>query len=51
MQCALIGSNNIKDIIKWGKEYFEENERFIGMTFFNETKLPIENRQAVYDSI
>lgn len=45
------GPEYIKDIIKWGKEYFEENERFIGMTFFNETKLPIENRQAVYDSI
>ena len=45
------GPEYIKDIIKWGKEYFEENERFIGMTFFNETKLPAENRQAVYDSI
>jgi hypothetical protein len=45
------GPEYIKDIIKWGKDYFKENERFIGMTFFNETKLPEENRQAVYDSI
>ena len=45
------GPEYIKNIIKWGKEYFEENDRFMGMTFFNETKLPDENRKAVYDSI
>jgi hypothetical protein len=41
----------IRNIIKWGKEYFKNNDRFVGMTFFNEVKIPDENRQAVYDSI
>jgi hypothetical protein len=41
----------IKNIINWGKSYFSKNERFLGMTFFNEVKIPEENRQAVYDSI
>ena len=42
---------DIKNIINWGKEQFKKNERFMWMTFFNEVKLPTENRQAVYDSI
>jgi hypothetical protein len=41
----------VKNIIAWGKELFARNDRFIGMTFFNEVKLPEENRQAVYESI
>ncbi|HNR68876.1 MAG TPA: hypothetical protein PKN04_12565 [bacterium] len=41
----------VKNIIAWGKECFARNDRFIGMTFFNEVKLPEENRQAVYESI
>jgi hypothetical protein len=41
----------VKNIINWGKEYFKKNDRFIGMTFFNEVKLPEDNRKAVYDSI
>jgi hypothetical protein len=45
------GPEYIKNIIRWGKDYFEKNDRFLGMTFFNEVKLPEENRQAVYDSI
>ena len=45
------GPKYIKNIIKWGKDYFQKNERFIGMSFFNEVKIPEENRQAVYDSI
>jgi hypothetical protein len=45
------GPEYIKNIIKWGKEYFKNNDRFMGMTFFNEVKLPPENRQAVYDSM
>ena len=28
-----------------------QNKNFLGMTFFNEVKIPKENRQAVYDSI
>ncbi|NLP11422.1 hypothetical protein GX408_13590 [bacterium] len=43
--------NYVKAIIRWGKEYFEKNDRMIGMTFFNEVKVPEDNRQAVYDSI
>jgi len=45
------GPEYIKNIINWGKEQFKKNDRFMGMTFFNEVKLPDENRQAVYDSI
>ena len=45
------GPEYIKNIIKWGKEYFKKNDRFLGMTFFNKVKIPEENRQAVYDSI
>lgn len=45
------GPEYVKNIIKWGKEYFKKNDRFLGMTFFNEVKIPEENRQAVYDSI
>lgn len=44
------GPDYIKSIIKWGKEYSRMN-RFRGMTFFNEVKIPNENRQAVYNSI
>jgi hypothetical protein len=45
------GPEYIKSIIYWGKEYAKTNEQFNGMTFFNEVKIPEENRQAVYDSI
>ncbi len=45
------GPEYIKSIIHWGKEYAKTNEQFKGMTFFNEVKIPEENRQAVYDSI
>lgn len=45
------GPKYIKNIIKWGKDYFHKNDRFMGMSFFNEVKIPEENRQAVYDSI
>ncbi len=41
----------VKKIIAWGKDYFSRSDRFMGMTFFNEVKIPEENRQAVYDSI
>jgi len=41
----------VRKAIRWGKEYFQRNERFLGMTFFNEVKIPEENRQAVYESI
>ncbi len=39
----------IESMIHWGKNYFLENERFMGMTFFNEVNIPEENRRAVYD--
>lgn len=41
----------VKSIIQWGKEYAKINPQFKGMTFFNEVKIPDNNRQAVYDSI
>ena len=41
----------VRNIIKWARAYFKKNERMIGMTFFNEIKVPEDNRQAVYDSI
>jgi len=50
-QLPSIGPEYIKSIIKWGKKYSKINKRFRGMTFFNEVKIPDENRQAVYDSI
>ena len=45
------GPEYVKSIIKWGKDYATRNSQFKGMTFFNEVKIPEENRQAVYDSI
>jgi hypothetical protein len=45
------GPEYIRNIIEWGKRYFEANERFVGMTFFNEVKIPEENRQAVYQAV
>jgi len=45
------GPAYIKNIINWGKDYTKKNDRFLGMTFFNEVKIPEENRQAVYESI
>ncbi len=45
------GPKYVKSIIDWGKEYAKTNKQFKGMTFFNEVKIPDENRQAVYDSI
>ena len=41
----------VKSIINWGKEYAKINKQFKGMTFFNEVKIPDQNREAVYDSI
>jgi hypothetical protein len=41
----------VKAIINWGKEYAKINKQFKGMTFFNEVKIPDQNRQAVYESI
>jgi hypothetical protein len=38
-------------MIGWGKKYQKKSAHFRGMTFFNEVKLPAENRMAVYDSI
>ncbi len=45
------GPEYIKNIISWGKEYSKTNTRFKGMTFFNEVKIPDENREAVYKYI
>jgi len=45
------GPAYIKKMIGWGKRYQKRNDHFRGMTFFNEVKLPPENRKAVYDSI
>ena len=45
------GPAYIKKMIGWGKGYQKRNDHFKGMTFFNEVKLPPENRKAVYDSI
>lgn len=41
----------IRNIIEWGKNYQKQNACLKGMTFFNEVKLPSENRKAVYDTI
>lgn len=45
------GPKYVRSIINWGKEYAKSNKQFKGMTFFNEVKIPDQNRQAVYDSI
>ncbi len=45
------GPEYVRNIIQWGKHYSKKNNRFLGMTFFNEVMIPDENRQAVYDSI
>ena len=45
------GPEYVKAIIKWGIAYAKINTQFKGMSFFNEVKIPEENRQAVYDSI
>ena len=45
------GPEYIKNVIDWAKEYYKTNERFTGMSFFNEVKIPDENRQAVYENI
>jgi hypothetical protein len=45
------GPEYIRNMIEWGIAYQNKNPRFKGMTFFNEVKLPVENRQAVYDNI
>lgn len=45
------GPKYVKSIINWGKEFYTINKRFKGMTFFNEVKIPNENRQAVYNTI
>ncbi len=45
------GPDYVKNIIRWGKEYHKKNNRFKGMIFFNEVKIPQENRDAVYQSI
>jgi len=45
------GPDYIKKIIAWAKNYHEQNSRLTGMSFFNEIKIPEENRQAAYDGI
>ncbi len=45
------GPEYIKKIIAWGRAYHRQNSRLTGMTFFNEIKIPEENRKAVYDGI
>lgn len=45
------GPKYIKNIIEWGQNYQKQNAHFKGMIFFNEVKLPAENRRAVYDTI
>ena len=45
------GPDYIKNIISWGKKYSKRNNRFKGMIFFNEVKIPQENRDAVYKYI
>jgi hypothetical protein len=45
------GPEYVKNIIEWGKAYSRRNNRFKGMTFFNEVKIPDENREAVYNSM
>ena len=45
------GPEYVRNIIEWGKAYSKTNKRFKGMTFFNEVKIPDENREAVYNSI
>jgi hypothetical protein len=45
------GPEYIKNIIAWGKEYHERHPRLTGMTFFNEVKIPDENRNAVYENM
>jgi hypothetical protein len=45
------GPEYIKNIIAWGKQYHEGHPRLTGMTFFNEIKIPEENRTAVYEGI
>ena len=45
------GPKYVKQMVNWAKRTFEKNNRFLGMTFFNEVKIPPENRQAVYESI
>lgn len=45
------GPEYIQRIIRWGRQYHRRNPRFKGMMFFNEVKLPQENRDAVYAAI
>jgi hypothetical protein len=45
------GPKYIKQMVNWAKQTFEKNECFLGMTFFNEVKIPPKNRRAVYESI
>ena len=45
------GPAYIKKILDWGKTYHRKNKRLTGMTFFNEVKIPEENRAAVYESL
>lgn len=37
--------------VAWGKPDHKCDSRLTGMTFFNEIKIPEENRKAVYDGI
>ena len=45
------GPDYIRRAIRWGKAYRQQNRRFKGMMFFNEVKIPEENRDAVYSGI
>jgi hypothetical protein len=41
----------VRRIVAWGKEMARREPRFLGMTFFNEVRVPPDNRQAVYQGI
>lgn len=41
----------VHNIIKWGKQMANREPRFTGMSFFNEVKIPPDNRRAVYDAL
>jgi hypothetical protein len=38
----------VRNIVAWGKAMALREPRFLGMSFFNEVKVPHDNREAVY---
>lgn len=46
-----VGPAYIENIVAWAKKYSRTNARLLGLTFFNEVRIPDENRTAVYESI